>query len=109
MIEAFFCYPENGTDYDIEESTRLLEKNQRYEVDYIVVYRSHTDVFLKDFSHDFNSVQFEFFWNDYFVDFDELIWDENRPRNVINLCDSKDAKRFWQMVNEGDWKYSYYI
>ena len=70
---------------------------------------SHTDVFLKDFSHDFNSVQFEFFWDDYFVEFDELIWDENRPRNVINLCDSKDAKRFWQMVNEGDWKYSYYI
>ena len=109
MIEAFFCYPENGTDYDIKESARLLEKNKRYEVDYIVVYRSHTDVFLKDFSHDFNSVQFEFFWDDYFVEFDELIWDKNRPGNVINLCDPKDAKYFRQLVDEGKWKYPYYM
>lgn len=108
MIEAYFCYPENGTNYDIKESARLLEENQRYEVDYIIVHRFHTDVFLKGFSHNFNSVQFEFFWDDYFVEFDELIWDENRPRNVINLCDSKDAERFWQMINEGDWKYSYW-
>ena len=109
MIEAYFCYPENGTDDDIEESSRLLEKYKRYEVEYIIIYRSHADVFLKDFSYPFNSVQFEFFWDSYFVYFDELIWDENRPPYVINLCDSKDAKRFWEMVNNGDWKRNYYL
>ena len=46
---------------------------------------------------------------DAFVEFDELIWDENRPPYVINLCDSKDAKRFWEMVNNGDWKRNYYF
>lgn len=109
MIEALFCYPENGLSYEIEGSARLLEKNQRYQVDYIIVYRSHTDVFLKDFSYPFNSVQFEFFWDDYFVEFDELIWDKNRPSHVINLCDKEDSIRFWRMIENGDWKYSYYF
>lgn len=61
MLYAIFSHPKAGFDFDIEYAEKMgLEKDEKYEVDYISMGQSHTDIYLKDIEGCFNSVQFKF-------------------------------------------------
>lgn len=52
------CVQLNNDGWDSYEE---LELGKTYEVDYADVGRCHTDVYLKGFSHPFNSVCFDYY------------------------------------------------
>lgn len=64
QLYAIYKYPENGYSNEQEMSKKLLILNKKYEVKYISMGQSHTNVYLKDFPDCiFNSVQFIFIEN----------------------------------------------
>jgi hypothetical protein len=58
-IEVFFAFPNNGTNYDIENAKKHLKEGQKYKVSAVDIHASSTEVYLDGLRNvEFNSVQF---------------------------------------------------
>lgn len=54
-----FVNPNAGSDHDIERAKLFLTLGEEYEVDFIEVQSSSSDMFIKGFPQRFNPVMFE--------------------------------------------------
>lgn len=59
-MKATYAHPENGYDCQKERAKEVLELGKEYEVEYVEVHQSSTDVYLTEFKNPFNSVFFDF-------------------------------------------------
>jgi len=60
MVLAKFAYPEYGYQSDQDTVKKYLKVDEEYELEHVDMGQSHTTVYLRGFSHGFNSVHFTF-------------------------------------------------